>query len=980
MKVALRINGRPVECQTPVELSLRELLHDHLGYKEVRYGCGEGVCGACMVLLDGEPVASCLKLAVQAEGADVVTAAGLEAAGDDAEAAQVRLLKEHLLARGAFQCGYCACGMLVSAAHALKSGGAATPEAVRHSLSGNLCRCSGYQQIVDGVTAAAAGDVPPAVRFVNENLRQKIDATVRYPTDAPVEDPLVGRILWSEHPAARITALDVRAARALPGVEAVLTSRDIPGRNRAGTNVFISHHPLLAVDRVRSMGDAVALVAAQTEEAARAALEAIKVRYEVLPAVLDPREAARREAPRVHRRSNLIGQFTETRGDVEAGLRQADLVVEDTYFCTVNDHACMELEGGLGWYEDGVLVLSVSCETPYMAQRAAALALDLPTEQVRILAGRMGGAFGKYLITSIEAHLALLVHKTGKPVKLVLDRKEALARAPKRHPFIGTYRLGLRNDGTLLALEADVLADSGPYVSMTPAVISIFAVEAAGAYEIPHLRANTRGVLTNNLPTAPMRGFGTQQISFGIESIIEKAARTLGMDPLELRRKNLVRTRHDGRGRERAVEPTWLDCTAERALEALGPPPEAPAGWLVGRGVTTVHAKYGFPYGFVDRFLGRVTVNGTGAFEVASEVPDAGTGVPFGLASLLAERFGLEQLPGYRQSQDALDDPTGFLFSRGHRPGRLRTWCHYTIETLQSNVAGTLQARMADLRPSSHRRAMRLTAWAVNLFNKLSSGLKTWLFPYGPDAYVPRIAGSRSFYMAGRAVLDAADHLEAHALALAAQALGVDAGALEAGGRGVYRRDDPEVGLSWAELAAAAGGTLTAIGTARLPRGNLLVSRSGNQVGPVDFMDGTHACDLAVDPDTGEVRILGYAACHDVGRAFNPETIRGQVYGGIAMGIGQALYEHLVVEQGQVKTQGLHEYLVPTSLDVPGNVSIILLESGEGLGPGGAKGVGEGAAVAAPNVVANALYDALGVQLHTIPATPEAIAEAARRR
>jgi CO/xanthine dehydrogenase Mo-binding subunit len=271
---------------------------------------------------------------------------------------------------------------------------------------------------------------------------------------------------------------------------------------------------------------------------------------------------------------------------------------------------------------------------------------------------------------------------------------------------------------------------------------------------------------------------------------------------------------------------------------------------------------------------------------------------------------------------------------------------------------------------------MRLLARPINLSAGIVNGLKARLFPYGVDSSVPRTSGSRGMFMLGRASLDAAERFRQSALSLAAQMLKVPSAELEVGAMGVQHRADASRRIAWAALAAHAGGTLAALGEAHLPPGVLLNPATGNQVGAVDHMQASHGCDVAVHRDTGEVRILRYVACHDVGRALDPIAIRGQILGGIAMGVGQALWEHIVVERGQVQTVGLHEYLVPTALDVPRDVKIEILESGGGLGPDGAKGVGEAAAVAAPIAVANALYDALGVQLTCIPATPEDIVNA----
>jgi CO/xanthine dehydrogenase Mo-binding subunit len=285
---------------------------------------------------------------------------------------------------------------------------------------------------------------------------------------------------------------------------------------------------------------------------------------------------------------------------------------------------------------------------------------------------------------------------------------------------------------------------------------------------------------------------------------------------------------------------------------------------------------------------------------------------------------------------------------------------------------------LAGADPGVVRRVVRTIAWPTNVLASGANWVKTMLFPYGIDSYNPRTSGSRGALMTGRAVLDAAERLRGAARAAVAGRLQVSERELAVDGRGVHVAADPSRALTWAELASEAGGRLAAVGRAVLPRHPLLDPSTGSQGGPIDVTPATHVVDLAVQPESGKVRILGYLACHDLGRVLSPRIVRGQVHGGIAMGIGQALLERLRGTDGYVSSTGLRDYLVPTSLDVPADIELELLELGDGLGPNGAKGIGEAPAVAAPAAIANALYDALGRQPPEIPATPDLIAQLAR--
>jgi len=974
--IRLTINGRSVERKVQARTTLRDVLHDQLGCNEVKLACAEGVCGACVVLLDGKPLASCIKLAVQADGCEVTTVAGLSALGGRTASVH-EALRAQMIARECFQCGYCAPGFVVEATHFLASrpaGGAPPDEtAVRHALSGHLCRCTGYQQIIEAVSAAAAGEAPPPAPEPRPDERDKIDGVAQYPTDHVHPDQLVGRVLWSEHASALITSIDTSEAMAVPGVVCVLTSRDVPGKNIGGEAMFAADQPLLAEDRVRCMGDAVALVAARTDEAARLALRRIKIGYQVQPALLHPLASLAPDAPQLGGHDNTIAQFTETRGDVEQGFRESEVFVEGTYQCGINDHVCMEREGGVGCWDGDVLEVTVSSLTPHAARAAIARCLSLPEERIRMNTPRLGGSFGKYLIPGLETLLALLVYYVKQPVQLILDREEILARRAKRHPIWGKYKLGMKKDGTFVALEADVIADSGPYVSLTPTVVAVYSDEVTGAYHFPHLRSRARGVLTNNLLSAPMRGFGSQQINFGIECLVAKAAHMLGMDPIALRKKNYVFARIDSQGNPVPDPKIALLQTVDTVVERLGERPQIPPGWLGGRGIASIKCKYGYPYGLVDRFLARVGVGADGRFFVESDVPDSGTGILAGAARLVSRHLQLPTVPESRLSTAIINDPSGYLFAHGKPASWLRRSLYRFYEKLQSIQAAKAMALVVRFSERGAAWLLRTFAGPVNFLNNLINKLKSRSFPYCIDSFVPRTSGSRGMLMVGAAAVDAANQLRAAALNHASRLLGAPVEELECKGDGVRHLKLTEKSVSWAQLAREAGGTLSAIGRATIPPGRLLVPGTGNQVGAIDHMFASHGVDLAVNPETGEVKIQRYVACQDVGKAMNPATIRGQILGSIAMGLGQALMEKMFVENGAVKNVSMHDYLLPSILDVPVDPEIIILESGDGRGPNGAKGVGEAGAVATPIAIAHALFDALGTQF-AIPVTPEDLA------
>ena len=978
-RVTFLVNGKTCELMVEPYTTLQSALHQHLGYREVRYGCGEGVCGACAVLVDGQPVASCLLLALQAEGRQIVTAEGLAKHFSQPDGNVAENLRAQFVGRQSFQCGYCSCGILVSAAYHAAAA-PTTAEETKSALAGNICRCTGYQQIIEATIAASRQEKPPDPRFERTDLKIKMGPSAGYPTDRKKDAALIGRILWSQFPSARLISINTSAALAVPDVEAVLTYRDIPGKNFTGAVAFGVDQPLLAMDQVRSSTDAVALVIARNEGAAAEALARIQVQYEQSTPLTNMADALKPGAKTVGACGNITAQFVQESGNVDKAFAEADVIVTGEYTGEMNDHACMELEGGTGWIEDDVLVLTVPHQTPESGQRNVARMLGIDPAKVRIVAENIGGSFGKYAAFTIEGYLGLLVHHARKPVRLVLGRDEILQRRSKRHPSAGTYKLGMKKDGTFLAMEASILTDSGPYVGLTPAVAAVIGAEASGAYTIPNVRARVRGVFTNNLPTIPMRGYGSQQISFGVESIVEHAAHQLGMDPAELRRHNYKKFREDGYGNPIPGKDLWLAQTLECVSRSLGPRPKPPAGWLHGRGFATIHAKYGYPYGMVDRFVVKVAVDAQGVFRVESDIADSGTAVPMQMVNVLAQDLGLSSLPQYVQSRAAMDDPSGVAFASGRNPSWLGSCGYRLIEWVQTTAAKMLLAITGRFKKQKNLALFqKIIARPTNLLIWIVNGLKSWLYPFSRESFQPRYGSSRALSMCAAAVLDAAQQLRKKALKLAAAEFKVSANELQVEPDGIYC---PSLSrsISWTALAAQCGGDLSALGQSQNLQGPLLEGATGNQTGAIDFMDASHGCDLLVNVETGQVRILKYVACHDVGHAFNREALRGQILGGITMGIGQALHESLQMQNGKVMNNGLHDYLVATSADLPDEISVELLESGNGMGPFGSKGIGESGAVASPIAVTNAIYDALGTQLPVIPSTPDMIAEIARQK
>lgn len=940
--IPLRVDGSERRAE-PGHVTLQALLADSLGERLVRRGCGEGACGSCLVLLDGEPVLSCLVPAAALETASIETARSV--LSDPRHAPLVG----HLLARGAFQCGYCAPGFLVAAAHLLAGDSALDEAKLREALSGHLCRCSGYTPIVDAVLATHRGE-PVREIGARDDLRAKLDGRAAFPTDPLPQRPgrppaLVAGIRFGDYASATIRSVDVAAACVVPGVHAVLTARDLPGGTIGGVDVFDGDQPVLADGETRSTSDALALVAAEDEAALVAALAAIAVDATARRPVLDLDESLADHRRVIAGRSNVIVQFSHRLGDVAAAMASADLVIEATIDCAAADHLCLERDGGAATWDGDTLVLRVPSQAPHLARAAATRATGLPDGQIRIEAPRAGGSFGRHLVGGFECHLAVLALRTRRDVRLVLSRRDALQHGPKRNDFRARCRMAVK-DGHITALEADMLVDSGPYASVTPSMASLLASEAAGPYSIAAQHIVVRALRTNGPTTAPMRGYGSLQVGFMIERLVDKAARRVGVDPVAFRLANLKAHRHDGEGRAIPGDGPPLRETLQRAIALRGAPRSMPGPWRVGRGLAVVHAKYGYPYGLVDRVAVKLAVGSDGTLVVSSDVSDSGTGVAAMIARRAAERLGLSSPPRFVFAQALIDDPTGDAFAAGRPAGGVRAGIFRAVEFLSTTAVSRVLLRLAPIAPDRYATLLRLAAPLVNGGHRALMAFKTWMFPLARDTASPNISGSRSLFLLGTAARNAAAAFEKRALAVDSES---------------YRRGD------WRSLAITAGGTLEAIGTAALPPGRLLDPATGNQTGPADFMDATHACDVAVHPLTGEVRVLRHVAVHDLGRVHDLTIAEGQIRGGTIMGLGLGFGEALAIEDGVVTATSLREVNLATTLDAPDELVIELLESGLGLGPDGAKGIGEAATVAAPIALVSAIADALGVEIDRLP-------------
>ncbi|MEF7613191.1 molybdopterin cofactor-binding domain-containing protein [Aquincola sp. MAHUQ-54] len=582
-EIATTVNGRKVRRTVPIHYRLIDFVREELKLTGNKEGCGAGECGTCSMFIDGKLVKSCLTPVQKVIGREVETVDDLDRDHG------MTVLQRAFHKAGASQCGYCIPGMVMAATSTLRDKPQATLDEIKEGLGGNICRCTGYQKIIDAVVMARDvmnGSQPEAVldetapdSFIGHSTRRldapaKVTGAIKYAADMFLPNMLHLQVLRSPHPHARIVGIDLTQARALPGVEAVITCDDVPGVDNFG--VFIEDQPTLARGVVRYVGEAVAAVAAETVDIARAAVALIRVEYELLPGVFDPEEAMQEGAVQLHgfAAGNICKHTRIRKGDVEAGFAEADLVVEETYQTAPVEHAYLEPEAGVAYLEpDGCVTVHSPSQNITHHRHMLAKILGRPINKVRMVMSTVGGGFGGKEDMIYQGMLALAAIKTRRPVRYVFTREESILVSAKRHPFRIRYTMGLKKDGRITAAKMVMVADGGAYALSTPGVMNKSAILGPGPYAVPNVWVDSIGVYTNNTPSGAFRAFGAFQSEFATECHLDLCAEKLGMDPVALRMRNLMRdgaTTHTRQQLDRVL--------ATECLEAA----VAAAGWDAG--------------------------------------------------------------------------------------------------------------------------------------------------------------------------------------------------------------------------------------------------------------------------------------------------------------------------------------------------------------------------------------------------------------
>jgi len=908
------LNGKPVKLEIDGTETLLQVIRERVGLTGTKQGCGKGDCGACSVMVDGMVINSCLYPSIKVQGRQVTTIEGIGTL-DHPHAIQKAFADV-----GAVQCGYCIPGMVISTKSLLDRNPSPSVDEIKVALSGNLCRCTGYAKIIEGVQRAA--DLLKGKTFSEEKAADALGARVgrleglekavgltKYGADLTRDGILFVKALRSPHPHARIKKIDTSEAEAMPGVAGVVTARDIPGKNFVGATPTYKDQPILVVDKARYVGDPIAAVAAVSEEVAEEAVRKIKIEYEVLEPVLDPFFGLEGRSPKVHedhRDGNLLYLRKIMKGDVERALRESDVTAEGTFTTPFVEHAYLDTEAGIAYIdEEGRVVLHSSGQDAHNFHSDLCMVLDLPADRIRVIQAATGGAFGGKIDFSVQGVLALLAYKLKKPVKWVYSREESFLASGKRHPYHIRIRTGANKRGKLTAVDYDVISDTGAYCSWGRAIITRAAVHCTGPYHFPNVRYIGKLVYTNHPYGTAMRGFGVPQISMAIEAHMDILAEKLKIDPLAFRMKN-------------ALEP---------GLE-LG----------TGRGLTAsvgIKACFKAIEGFYKkekRFVQKVNEKRAGEKSFKRMGIGIG-GMWFGI--------GWTGMPNPSEARAELDQNG-----------------HIVIYTGACDVGQGLVTTLTQISASEFGIPMK---WV-----KVVSGDTA-------QTSVSNITcASRQTYISGNAVKMSTGKLKRAVVEAAAKTLEDKVENVKVGDGFLYSKQFPDhcVDLQRLYYLCKSEGISTAY-DALFDPGVIKLDENGQGFPYSTYAFGAQAAVVEVDMETGMVRVLKVAAAHDVGRAVNPLSVEGQIEGGILMGQGYALQEEFIPGL----TKNFKSYAIPTISDMP-EITPIIVEDPEPTGPFGAKGVGEPALIPTAPAIVNAVYNATGARIYDLPLTPSRVLKA----
>ncbi|MFC1850156.1 xanthine dehydrogenase family protein molybdopterin-binding subunit [candidate division CSSED10-310 bacterium] len=745
----------------------------------------------------------------------------------------------------------------------------------------------------------------------------KVTGAARYVEDYYYQDMLYGYVVRSEYPHAEILSINTKSAGSLPGVAAVLTASDVPGQNMIP--IVYNDLPLLAANKTLFAGEPVALIAAKTRQIAMRAAQRIKIRYKEHTPILSIEGALKPEAPRIYGSDNIFTHHRIIRGNVEQGFAAADIILEDTFQTGYQEHAYIERQGMIAVPgSDGTMTVIGSMQCPFYVHEALATLLNLPYNQIKVIQTVTGGAFGgKEDVPSIVAgQAAILAHFTRKPVKLIYEREEDMISMSKRHPSLTKIKLGLSGEGYLQAIHVDYKLNAGAYSTLSPVVLWRGAVHATGPYRYEHALVEAYAVATNLVPCGAFRGFGSPQIIFAIESMMDMAAFQLNLDPAELRKRNIFQQDDVTITGQILKESVGLEQTLKQALQH--------SKWhdktlknnstkqrrRRGKGLSCFH--YGVGLGAGGKRLARagadVVIFADSSVAVAVGNTEMGQGSETVLAQIAA---------------DSLNAP---------------------FENIRILPVDT--TKVPDSGPTV---ASRTTFMSGNAIKKACLPIRQRIDAVAADllhAEPEALSAKEGFFQIVNKKKKKQDQ-EIHFTQVVQEC---------------FQRREQMSNKGWYISPETTWNPETGQGDAYIV-----------------YSYATIVAEVEVDVETGEVTVLKLFSAHDMGKAINPQQVEGQIEGGAIQGFSYALMEDIVHEHGIMQNPNFATYIFPTFLDVP-SVQPLIVEAPYSAGPDGAKGIGEPPLMGIAPAVTNAIFDAVGVRCKRLPVFPEHIFQGLKQK
>jgi xanthine dehydrogenase molybdenum-binding subunit len=922
--IILTVNGQQHTLEAKPNETLSDLLRYRLRLTGTKIGCDEAECGACTVLVDGESVVSCMYPAERADGKTILTIEGLVALTPNPSPngrGELHPLQEAFVEHGAVQCGFCIPGQIMTAYALLERNPNPTKDEIRFALKDTLCRCAGYPAIENSILAAAESlrtgeplkkpNIPDSVHVHDSvghtHLRpdgvEKVNGKAIYTDDLVFDGMLFAKVKRAGIPHGFLTKLDVSKAKALEGVVAVLTAEDIKGEHNHGLVIYDWPVVVGVGERVRYVGDAVAVIAAETLEIANQASALIEAEFDLQHVITNPVQARQEGVEQIHEKGNLLKHIKVRKGDMEQGFAESDVILEHTFYTPMYDHAFIEPECSIGVpLADGRMEIYCGSQIPYQDRTQVARAMGWDESRVRVVGQLMGGGFGGKEDIMGQIHVAMLADATKRPVKLLFDRHESLLVHPKRHATQIRVKIGAKKNGRIVACESELYGDTGAYASLGEKVMTRATTHSAGPYDIEHVRADCYAMYTNNPPAGAFRGFGVTQSAFAVESMMDMLAEKLDIEPVELRRMNALHVGSITNTGQELRESVGLTECINKVDAEMRKHNSLPFASQSDSEYPNLFRAWGFAAGYKNTGLGggapdksgaEVELYDDGTFEVRSSSAEMGQGLTSVMRMIVAEEMSVvpEQVKVLVMDTDLT--PNGGPTTASRQTFVTGNASRYAAKTLRDAITATM-AEKYDVRPEQIR---------------FENGI------------VHANGHSMNYAEVAKEMKDAGQHP-----------------------RAMYEYEAPKT------QPLGTGGDMH-----------------------FAFSFGVQAAEVEVNKLTGEVRVLRVISANDVGMAVNPLGLQGQVEGGVMMGLGNALTEEFIVEDGYVVTDQLARYRIPGIMLTP-EITSIIVEHPVAAGPYGAKGVGEMCSIPTTPAITNAIYNAVGVRVDKLPVDQEVIA------